>query len=239
MVDLGKEFDLSSYFFLTTNAGFLGTVLSLQKRQIDDVFCDSGPDLLIPEAKGIIVNSFSKLEQYAIDDILKDEKMKIPPIYTVGPVIKLKDVRDDLKRFYPAKRTWGFDELLPMQTFEDINNGYLVNDCCLFGAELFVVERTGRCERVKSLTPAENSYKFTWKLHNFFTITNPFVDDNSMQISLFLSLASLPFVGRYIFVTLFNVNLHDFYAKGGRTYNKSKVAKEGKSGPQTPISNDG
>ncbi|XP_028784797.1 transcription factor E2FA isoform X2 [Neltuma alba] len=28
-------------------------------------------------------------------------------------------------------------------------------------------------------------------------------------------------------------------AKGGRTYNKSKVAKEGKSGPQTPISNAG
>ncbi|KAK4278590.1 hypothetical protein QN277_016419 [Acacia crassicarpa] len=122
MVDVGKEFDLPSYFFLTTNAGFFGAVLSLQKRQIDDVFCDSGPDLLIPgfsnlvpsrvlpnalsskdgyfafyklaqnftETKGIIVNSFSELEQYAIDEILKDEKMKVPPIYTVGPVIELK-----------------------------------------------------------------------------------------------------------------------------------------------------
>lgn len=28
-------------------------------------------------------------------------------------------------------------------------------------------------------------------------------------------------------------------AKGGRTSNKSKVAKEGRSGPQTPISNAG
>lgn len=28
-------------------------------------------------------------------------------------------------------------------------------------------------------------------------------------------------------------------AKGGRTYNKSKVAKEGRFGPQTPISNAG
>ncbi|KAK4259679.1 hypothetical protein QN277_005987 [Acacia crassicarpa] len=28
-------------------------------------------------------------------------------------------------------------------------------------------------ERVKSRTPAENSYKFTWKLHNFSTISNP------------------------------------------------------------------
>ncbi|XP_054798476.1 UDP-glycosyltransferase 71K2-like [Prosopis cineraria] len=121
MVDVGNELGLPSYLFLTTNAGFFGTVLSLQKRQIDDVFSDSGPDLLIPgfsslvprgvlpnplfskdggylafyklaqkftETKGIIVNSFSELEQYAFDDILKDEK--IPPVYSVGPVIELK-----------------------------------------------------------------------------------------------------------------------------------------------------
>ncbi|XP_028796773.1 UDP-glycosyltransferase 71K2-like [Neltuma alba] len=121
MVDVGKELGLPSYLFLTTNAGFLGTVLSLQKRQIDGEFSDSGPDLLIPgfsnpvppkvfpnalfskeggyfayyklaqnftETKGIVVNSFSELEQYAIDDILKDEK--VPPVYTVGPVIELK-----------------------------------------------------------------------------------------------------------------------------------------------------
>ena len=121
MVDVGKEVGLPSYFFLTSNVGFLGTVFSLQRRQIDDVFTDSGPDLLIPgfsnhvprkvlpgalfskdggyyachklaqnvtETKGIIVNSFSELEQYAVDDILKDEKF--PPIYRVGPVIDLK-----------------------------------------------------------------------------------------------------------------------------------------------------
>ncbi|KAF7833758.1 inorganic phosphate transporter 1-4-like [Senna tora] len=38
--------------------------------------------------KGIIVNTFSELEQYAIDLLSKDEQ--IPPIYTVGPVIDPK-----------------------------------------------------------------------------------------------------------------------------------------------------
>lgn len=121
MLDVGKEFSLPSYLFLTSNAGFLGTVLSLQKRQIDDVFSNSDADLLIPgfanlvpsrvlpgalfsrdggyvayyklaekftDTKGIIVNTFSELEQFAVDALSKDEK--IPPIYTVGPVIDIK-----------------------------------------------------------------------------------------------------------------------------------------------------
>ncbi|XP_028796771.1 UDP-glycosyltransferase 71K2-like [Neltuma alba] len=52
------------------------------KRQIDDEFKDSGPELLIPGFSNLVP------PKYAIDDILKDEK--VPPIYTVGPLIELK-----------------------------------------------------------------------------------------------------------------------------------------------------
>nr|AGU14088.1 UDP-glycosyltransferase [Cicer arietinum] len=41
------------------------------------------------DTKGIIVNTFSDLEQYAID-ALYDHDEKIPPIYAVGPLIDLK-----------------------------------------------------------------------------------------------------------------------------------------------------
>ncbi|XP_054778267.1 uncharacterized protein LOC129286298 [Prosopis cineraria] len=74
--------------------------------------------------------------------------------------------KDDLKRFYPAKTEWGFDEFLPMNTFKDMENGYLVDDCCLFGAEVFVVQRTGQYECITSLPPSVVNRKYTWKLNN-------------------------------------------------------------------------
>ncbi|BAT81548.1 UDP-glycosyltransferase protein [Vigna angularis] len=41
------------------------------------------------DTEGIIVNSFSDLEKYAID-ALSDGQSQVPPIYTVGPLIDLK-----------------------------------------------------------------------------------------------------------------------------------------------------
>ena len=120
MIDVGKELSIPSYLYMTTNAGFLGLMLSLQNRQIDDVFNDSDPDLLIPgisnlvpsrvlpdavlskdggyvscyrlaqrfkDAKGIIINTFSELEQYAINALSDNQT---PPIYAVGPLIHFK-----------------------------------------------------------------------------------------------------------------------------------------------------
>ncbi|KAI9096375.1 hypothetical protein K1719_026094 [Acacia pycnantha] len=88
----------------------------------------------------------------------------------------IQDVRHDLKRFYPAKKVWGFEEVLPMQIFKDINKGYLVNDCCSFGAEVFVIPKTRKYEFVRSLTPSEenNNKRFTWKLGNFSKNTQSF-----------------------------------------------------------------
>ncbi|XP_004490589.1 UDP-glycosyltransferase 71K2 [Cicer arietinum] len=122
IVDVGTELGIPSYLFLTSNVGFLGFMLSLQTRQINDVFHDSDPELLIPgfsnpvpssvlpnsafskdggyeayyklaerfnNTKGIIVNTFSELEKYAID-ALYDHYDRTPPIYAVGPLIDLK-----------------------------------------------------------------------------------------------------------------------------------------------------
>ncbi|KAK7385517.1 hypothetical protein VNO78_31239 [Psophocarpus tetragonolobus] len=41
------------------------------------------------DSKGIIVNTFSELEQYAID-ALSDSQIQLPPIYAVGPLINFK-----------------------------------------------------------------------------------------------------------------------------------------------------
>ncbi|KAL2925640.1 Ubiquitin carboxyl-terminal hydrolase 12 [Bienertia sinuspersici] len=46
------------------------------------------------------------------------------------------DVGD--KRFHALKTKWGISKLLPLETFADASNGFLVNDCCSFGAEILV-----------------------------------------------------------------------------------------------------
>ncbi|XP_027333534.1 UDP-glycosyltransferase 71K1-like [Abrus precatorius] len=120
MIDVGNELGIPSFLFMPSNVGYLSLFLSLQKRQIDDVFNDSDPELLLPgfanlvpssvlpnavfskdggyvayyklaqrfkDAKGIIINTFSELEKYAIDALSHGET---PPIYAVGPLIDLK-----------------------------------------------------------------------------------------------------------------------------------------------------
>ncbi|KAL5102419.1 hypothetical protein RYX36_006746 [Vicia faba] len=119
VVDVGNEFGIPCYLFLTSNIGFLGFMLSLQKRRINDVFNDSDTVLSIPgfknlvpssvlpnsayskdgyeayynlakrinDTKGIIVNTFSELEKYAIEALSNE---KTHPIYATGPLLDLK-----------------------------------------------------------------------------------------------------------------------------------------------------
>ncbi|CAH9101455.1 unnamed protein product [Cuscuta europaea] len=44
----------------------------------------------IREAKGIMVNTFPELEQYAMESLSKDKGIGIPPVYPVGPVLSLQ-----------------------------------------------------------------------------------------------------------------------------------------------------
>ncbi|KAK7275981.1 hypothetical protein RIF29_17109 [Crotalaria pallida] len=120
LIDVGKEFGIPSYLYMTSSAGYLALMLSLHKRQLEDVFNVSDPEFKIPgilnlvppcvlpdacfskddgyfayyklalrfrDTKGIIVNTFSELEHYAIDALSDGQT---PPIYAVGPLIDLK-----------------------------------------------------------------------------------------------------------------------------------------------------
>ncbi|KAJ4950018.1 hypothetical protein NE237_026850 [Protea cynaroides] len=52
------------------------------------------------------------------------------------------------RRFNEIKKEWGFDQFISLKTFKKCSNGYLVNDECVFGVEVFDVEdrHTGRGE---------------------------------------------------------------------------------------------
>ncbi|KAL6190780.1 hypothetical protein ACLB2K_037174 [Fragaria x ananassa] len=62
----------------------------------------------------------------------------------------------------------GFDKLIPIKDFTDASNGYVVDDTCVYGAEVFVCKerRTGKGECLRKIRNASAS-KHVWKLDNF------------------------------------------------------------------------
>ncbi|GLU05156.1 hypothetical protein SLE2022_222700 [Rubroshorea leprosula] len=44
------------------------------------------------------------------------------------------------RRFRGLRNQWRFDQFLPLRTFNDVASGYLVDDTCVFGAEVYVTK---------------------------------------------------------------------------------------------------
>ncbi|XP_061993360.1 uncharacterized protein LOC133711221 [Rosa rugosa] len=76
----------------------------------------------------------------------------------------------------------GFDQFLPLEEFTDASNGYLIDDTCEFGAEVFVSKqvRTGKGECLVSMIKDVTKYKRAWSISNFSQLaderytSNPF-----------------------------------------------------------------
>ncbi|GAY34872.1 hypothetical protein CUMW_013770 [Citrus unshiu] len=79
----------------------------------------------------------------------------------------VQDAMGKERRFNGVKLEWGFDQFIPLEAFNDASNGYLVDDTCVFGAEVFVKERNiikGECLSMANIT---SSCKFVWMGENF------------------------------------------------------------------------
>ncbi|KAK7844151.1 ubiquitin carboxyl-terminal hydrolase 12 [Quercus suber] len=64
---------------------------------------------------------------------------------------KFLTIPGTIRRFHDIKMEWGFDKFLPLDSFNFLPNGYLVNDCCVVGAEVFVHERSAKQDYLKLL----------------------------------------------------------------------------------------
>lgn len=62
----------------------------------------------------------------------------------------------------------GFNKLITIENFKNSSNGYLINDTCVFGAEVFVCKekRKGTGECLSRINGA-STYKHVWKIHKF------------------------------------------------------------------------
>ncbi|THG15921.1 hypothetical protein TEA_008956 [Camellia sinensis var. sinensis] len=74
------------------------------------------------------------------------------------------------------------DKYLTIQdTFNDTSNGYLLEDSCIFGAEVFVIEYAGKGECMSMIKVPKNN-TFTWKVDNFSTITDIFLCSDEFKV---------------------------------------------------------
>lgn len=59
------------------------------------------------------------------------------------------------------------------------SNGYLVDDSCTFGAEIFVVKRIANWETLSLVKgPSIKDSTFTWKIENFSTMEDEWYESD-------------------------------------------------------------
>lgn len=65
----------------------------------------------------------------------------------------------------------GFDKLIALKDFTDASNGYLVDDTCVFGAEVFVRKETRPPKVCPSIIKrTSKTYKHAWKVLKFSSL---------------------------------------------------------------------
>jgi hypothetical protein len=79
------------------------------------------------------------------------------------------DANERVRRFHNLKTEWGIAQLLSHKTFNDSSNGYLVNDTCVFGVEVFVIKGASKGESLWMISDPQRNY-FTWKIDNYTTL---------------------------------------------------------------------
>ncbi|XP_061999219.1 MATH domain and coiled-coil domain-containing protein At3g58400-like [Rosa rugosa] len=78
----------------------------------------------------------------------------------------------DMKRFHKDKTEWGFAKLLTLEAFKNSSNGYLVDDCCEFGAEVFVYSRNKEWESLAMVKePSDGTFRY--EMENFSAKAQP------------------------------------------------------------------
>nr|XP_043630122.1 ubiquitin C-terminal hydrolase 13-like [Erigeron canadensis] len=86
-------------------------------------------------------------------------------------------------RFNESKKMWGFDKLISLESFKEVENGYLFNDACVFGVEVFAVSEYAQNDRCLSFVkpPAANN-TYTWRIDNFSDVTEEIICSDVFKI---------------------------------------------------------
>ncbi|KAM1403362.1 hypothetical protein ACFX2I_011976 [Malus domestica] len=85
-----------------------------------------------------------------------------------GMFLVLQDANKKEKCFHAMMRYSGFDKLITLTSFTNPSNGYVIDDNCVIGAEVFVCKerRAGKGESISKIKDAVKC-KHVWKVENF------------------------------------------------------------------------
>lgn len=91
------------------------------------------------------------------------------------------DADGDMKRFHKEKSEWGFAKLITLEAFKNSSNGYLVDDCCEFGAEVFVYSRNSEWESLAMVKePSDGTFRY--EMENFSAKTQSSYDSKAFTV---------------------------------------------------------
>nr|GMC52140.1 MATH domain and coiled-coil domain-containing protein At3g58400-like [Ipomoea batatas] len=71
----------------------------------------------------------------------------------------------NLPDFHSLKTEFGISKLISRAVFDDAANGYLVNDKCVFGVEVFLLDSKFAEERLNMFVEVDKT--FTWTISNY------------------------------------------------------------------------
>ncbi|KAL5545489.1 hypothetical protein UlMin_005176 [Ulmus minor] len=80
-----------------------------------------------------------------------------------------------VKRFHEMKTKWGFAQLLSHVTFKYPLSRYLIDDCFVVGAEVFIIKQSYNFEFISLVkSPYVSGATFTWTLDKFSSLNNEY-----------------------------------------------------------------
>ncbi|KAH7511479.1 hypothetical protein JRO89_XSUnG0199000 [Xanthoceras sorbifolium] len=89
--------------------------------------------------------------------------------------LTVQDATGKESHFHELKLECGFDHFVLLKEFNDASNGYLVEDKCEFGTEVFVTKERGRVKaECLSMVKDTCSVKHVWKIENFSKLSAEF-----------------------------------------------------------------
>ncbi|KAJ4840907.1 hypothetical protein Tsubulata_001100 [Turnera subulata] len=86
-----------------------------------------------------------------------------------GQYLIIPDAFGEERRFDWMKLEWCFPNLISHDTMNDPSKGYLVNDCCVFGVEVFVLGNTREGETFTLFKQPKNGL-YAWRIDKYSTL---------------------------------------------------------------------
>ncbi|KAK0608418.1 hypothetical protein LWI29_030382 [Acer saccharum] len=91
--------------------------------------------------------------------------------------LTIQDAIGKESHFHELKLESGFDHFVPLKAFNDASNGYLVEDKCVFGTEVFVTKERSRVKaECLSMIKDTSSVKYVWKIENYSKLNAAYYD---------------------------------------------------------------